>query len=224
MFQRLEQARREEKNKFYPEFEQVNERLKAFEKGEQERADAQLEIERQEAERQRLAQEEEMSARELIAQRDRQQAEKDQEIAEQLRAMREDRDRERVLREKEIEFSRLNDFKHRRIMEEQDNIAPQFIDFVRGSTEQEIDASIEMVKGKTQEILQVVQQQQLQQQRQTAPPIGGQPPIDPQTTESSREISVEELRNMSMADYEANRTAYLGAASQRVQQQGLYAP
>lgn len=219
-----EKTRTEEKNKLYPQLEKQKTQLQTLiEERDQRIAD--------EAEAQRLAEEEqrEREAAEMTAAQrlEQQMQERDQSWEDRFTKMQQERDLERALNDKAYEVNQLNEYRLTRLAQESDNIAPQLADFVRGNTKEEIDASIEQVKVKSEEIAQELQARQLGQRRQTAPGLTGAPPIDmagatgdPQT----QILTADDIRNMSVEEFAANRDAYLAAARNKVQADGMYAP
>lgn len=213
-----ERVRNEEKNKLYPEIQELRSTVGELQADRQARQDAETQAEADRIEQARLAEEAQMSQLQLFERRQ-------EESEARIRQLQESNERERVLREKEAEWSALVGYKARRMAEEADNIMPQFVDFVRGNTEAEIEASIADVKTRTEAIVADVQQSTQQQRRLIPLPVSGTPPVDMQGGgDQERELSVEDLRNMTAAEYEAYRPQLLAATSQRVREQGVYAP
>ena len=222
----LEKARREEREKLYNRVEQekserqkMEERIeqmqKEFESIQQSREEAReqeaVEVQRQQEEQERQ-QEEEMDLKALLQK-------KDEEWNEKFRALEEERQRQEALLQKEREYSALNEFKQKAIAENQEEIAPQFMDYIVGDSEEEIQASIERARQKTAEIMeefQTAQQRQRQQApgaRVTAPAMG-----PAEGMEGQRNFSVEDISKMSMSEYAKYRNQLQDAAKQG----GLY--
>jgi len=213
-----ERVRKEEKDKLYPQIQTLNEQLQVLSREREERLAAQQQAEQEAAELAKQKAEEEMTARDLLRQY---QTESEQRFNELLA----ERDRERALREKEGEFARVAEYRFRRLAEESDTIAPQLADYVGGASEEEIDRSIALAQQKTAAILAEVQQAQVGQRRSVAPPVSGMPPVDMTGGgEQQRALSADDIRNMSVDEYAQLRPQLLGAASQRVREQGPYAP
>ena len=166
-----ERVRKEEKDKLYPQLQALNEQVNALTREREERLAAEQAEQQRLAEEARLRQEEEMSARERLEQY---KTEQDQRFAQ----LEEERNREAALRQKEAEFFKISQYRLERLAQEADAIAPQFVDFVNGSNEEQIDQAIETVKAKTAEIVAQVQQVQVGQRREIVPPISGMPPVD----------------------------------------------
>lgn len=217
-----ERVRTEEKNKLYPQLEDLKTQVGIFAQEREQRLAADEEAQRQAAEAERVRQESEMTQLQLFDQR---QAEAEQRFN-QLQA---DLAQERALREREAEFSQILEYKTRRITEESENIAPQFADLVSGSTKEQIEESINRMKTKTAEILAEVQNAGLAQRRQSAMPVTGGPPIDMVGRTgggSPTEVSFtpEQLRAMPLEEYAAIRSQLLNAASSKARTDGMYAP
>lgn len=220
-----ERVRQEEKNKLYPEIESQKEALRVLTEDRDQRLAAEQEAQRQAEEAQRQAELAQLTVAERI---ETQVHEQGQQWEQRFAQMQEERDREKALREKEAEFNGLNEYRNQRLLAEAENIAPQLQGFVRGNTQQEIDAAIEQAKVASQDIVQEFQSRTVGLQRQLAPPPTGAPgasTLDPMSPQPQTETySAEQLRSMSMEEYAARRNEMLNATSQRVAQQGLYAP
>lgn len=215
----LAKARAQEKAKLYPQMEKMAQELEALKKAQAEEAARKAEKaklrEQEKVTKQKQKEEEELSAKELLAK-------KEQEFQAALQAERLERENAIALLEKERKFQDLMNYRAMRIEQERDNIVPQLIDLVNGSSEEEIEQSIETLKAKSAGIMQDVQQtvlsarQQMPGARVTAPASG---PLD---NDSEQNISnPDSIRDMSMADYAKQRAKLLGnAASNRGQ--GLF--
>lgn len=219
--QERERVRQEEKNKLYPQIDELQTTVKTLADAETARQ-AELDTQAQAAaEAERLRQEAEMTAVERV-----QQIERDMDA--RLKAAEEERDRERVLRQREAELGQLLTYRATRVGQESDNIMPELVDFVRGNTQEEIDASIEDVKARTASVLAQVQQQQVGNRQQLAMPVSSGPALEPNAMAGGdggqRALTAEDIRNMSMEDYNLYRPQLLAASGQRVAQNGLYAP
>jgi hypothetical protein len=214
----VEEFRKQERDKLYPQLTELqNEAKQLREWREQQEAAAAA------AEQQRLAAEQEaerskMTAEELIA---AQRADTDKQIAEMRTAM----EQQGALFEKERELMALTQYRSGRVDAERENILPELIDLVTGSSPEEIEASIESLKQRTASIVGNVAaatqatRQQMQGTSVTAPPVG------PQDIQSGQvQISTEDIRQMDMATYAANRDRLLAAARQQVAQGGIYTP
>lgn len=157
----IEKARREEREKVQKE----KARLKAELDAQKTELDQFRQFkEQQEAERaaqvqadalaKRNKDEEELSAKDLLARREQ---EWQQKLAEQERKVQQ----QFAQLELEREATRLQGYIQRRVIEEQNarSLAPQFTDYITGSTVEEVEASIELAKAKTAQIMEEVAQQ-----------------------------------------------------------------
>jgi hypothetical protein len=131
-----------------------------------------------------------------------------------------------ALLQKEREFHDLMQYRADRLAAEANEIMPTLTEFVTGNTRQEIDAAIDKVKNKTAETVQAMAQAGVAQRIAqpgasiTGAPSAGIGPVEEVT--HTRQMSVEELREMPMAEYAANRAALLGAAAQGYRDQGMF--
>jgi chromosome segregation ATPase len=95
--------------------------------------------------------EEELSAKELLAKRD-------EEWRNQFAQLQADRNRDRALLEKEREYSALQQYIARRVTEERDDIEENLLDLVTGSTPEEVEASIVSMKQRSMRIMENARQ------------------------------------------------------------------
>lgn len=199
----LNAARTQERDKLYPalddnkkradEFQNEIKELKKFKQSfEKAEADKQKAIE----EANRIKAESELSAKEL--------AEKYRLEAEQrIQALAQQQDQERALLAKELDFMKLQNYAQRRVAEESENIAPELLDFIGGNTQEEIEASIEMVKNKTAQIIENMKQAGIRQ-RQGMPgvaPSAGTNGITQLDTPTDRQYSADDIKGMSFGEY-----------------------
>lgn len=215
-----ERVRQEEKDKLYPTIEELKASQKTLTDDLEQRRAAETEAQQKAAEEERLRQEAEMTAMDRLQQTETQ-------WETRFAQMQQERDAERAMLEKERQLGQLTTYTAQRIAEEAGDIAPQFRDYIRGNTPEEIEQSIAMAKQKTAEIVTEFQQAGLNNRRQLAPPIAGAPPIDPTTMtgeQQTMELTAAQIRDMSMDEYQQYRQQLLQAGSQRVRDQGVYAP
>lgn len=215
----IERARREEKDKLYPQIEDLKGQLGTLTKEREEREAAEAAEQQRIAEEEKQRIEEDSSAKELLEQYRSESEQRFQQLIE-------DRDAERALREKEQLFSAVNEYKMRRLMEEQDHIIPELADFVKGSTPEEVEASILVVKEKTAKMMADIQSAQQDQRRLVPLPVSGAPALDPNAMGGveTRTLTAQEIRDLPMAEYAQYRDQLLGASSERVRSAGMYAP
>ena len=218
----LAKARAQEKAKLYPQMEKMQEELANLKKKAEEealsRADKEAKRAAKEAERvakQKEKEEKELSFKELLAK-------KEQEFQSQLESERLERERAFALLDTERKFQDLMNYRAQRIEEERDSIVPQLIDLVNGSSQEDIEQSIETLKAKSAGIMQDVQQatmnakQSMAGTRITAPASG---PLDNDSEHSP--LTIDPSKGISMDDYIKNRHKYLGAAANN-RGQGLF--
>lgn len=214
----IERVRKEEKDKLYSRIEEMQTELKAMREAEEARKRVVEEDEARKAEEQRKAREEEMTLKELLAQ-------KEQEWNERLQRMEEERSRERAILEQERRFNQLQEYRRRRVDEEAENIMPELRDMVSGNSEEEIEQSLSTLKERTARILEQVAgiaQNQRQQLRGTAPT--GIPPAGPieENDQGHRTLTAADISGMDINEYAKNRDRLLGAVSRRAREGGLY--
>ena len=218
----LAKARAQEKAKLYPQMEKMQEELANLKKKAEEealsRADKEAKRAAKEAERvakQKEKEEKELSFKELLAK-------KEQEFQSQLESERLERERAFALLDTERKFQDLMNYRAQRIEEERDSIVPQLIDLVNGSSQEDIEQSIETLKAKSAGIMQDVQQatmnakQSMAGTRITAPASG---PLDNDSEHNP--LTIDPSKGISMDDYIKNRHKYLGAAANN-RGQGLF--
>jgi hypothetical protein len=217
---RIEQVRKEEKDKLYPTIEELKGQLGELTAEREERIKREEEAQQQAAEEARLRQESEQTALERL-QNFQQEAE--QRFTELTR----ERDLAEAQRQKEFEWSRLQDYRTRRIAEESANIAPQFVDYISGNSEEQVEMSIAQAINKTNEIMNEIAAVN-QRQRQAVPlPTTGMPATSLEglsgTDQQQMSFTPEQLRDMPIEEYSKYRSQLMGALSSRVREQGPYA-
>lgn len=210
----LEKARREEKDKVYGRLDEVAEQNKTLQAQLADllaestaRKEAEEAARREAEEAAQKAAEAELSARDLIAKREAELAERlsqtTNEWEQKFQQIAAEREQERAMAEKEREMATLIAYTQQRVAEEADNIAPQLRDFIGGNTQAEIDASIERVKAKSAEIVGAMQET-LQQQRSVQRGVSptGYAPVGPlEGVGGQRQYSAEDIRGMSIEEY-----------------------
>ncbi|MFE2101462.1 hypothetical protein [Streptomyces sp. NPDC059468] len=219
----IQRARQEEKDKLYKRLQTVEEQNKKFldeieaQRKAREEAQAEEARKRQEAEEAaRRQREEDMSAKDLLAQ-------KEQEWSQRFEQIERQREEERLLFQKEQEFNNLQQYIQRRVGEETNEIAPELLDFVGGNSPEEVEASIATVKAKTQAILESVQQAAIQQRAtmRGVSPTGYSTTGPMDTDPGTKSYSLSDLRDMPMSEY-AKIRGQLGVGNAAQNQRGLY--
>lgn len=221
----LEKARKQEKDKLYPQIETMQEELKRLREAEEERTrlakDADEQRKAAEAEQQRLAREAaeaEMSAKELLEQ---QRLEWEQ----RFQTIQQEREAERRTLELERQYSELQQYRARRMGEESENIIPELIDLVTGNSQDEIEQSIAGLRDRSARIIEAATgAAQATRQQMRGVPVTAPPGIGPNDNNSGyQSYSPEQIAGMSYADYAKNRDKILGAVTQsRSNERGLY--
>ena len=199
----LNNARTQEREKLYPAMDKTQQQndqfqaeLKELKKFQRQWEKAEEDKRKAIEEAQRIKAESELSAKEL--------AEKYRLESEQrIQALAQQQDQERALLAKELDFMKLQNYAQRRVREEQDNIAPELLDFIGGNTQEEIEASIEMVKTKTSQIVENMRQAGIRQ-RQGMPgvaPSAGTNGITQLDQPTDRQYSADDIKGMSFGEY-----------------------
>lgn len=216
----VEAIRRQEKDKLYDKISKLQEQVEIFNHEREEQKRLAEEIAAREAEERRLREEEEMSAKELLMKKEDEFQQRintaQQEWEEKFTALQQESEAQKAVLEQERRFQELESFKSRRIAEEQDNIMPELLDFIRGNTEDEIESAISAVKTRTSAILENIQQAMPQQQRLRGVPATGSTPSGPleNMTEQQTYTSAD-IAGMSMDQYAQVRDRLLASASFR---------
>ena len=141
----IERARQQEKEKLYPRINEMSEQLKQLS----------AEREAEMAERQRLAEEaanaarakeeSEMEIRDLLSR-------KEQEWQSQISQLNERYDADRAIFERERAIHEAQAYRAARIEQEQEWILPELRDLIGGDTPEQVDASIEEMKARSEAI------------------------------------------------------------------------
>jgi len=223
----VEGIRKQEKDKMYKRIEEADSRVKSME-DQMSLISAEREAARKEADERKSKESEllrqreidELSAKELIAKREDEFNLKLQEIDgdykrrfEEIEAQRQSQE---AIIEQERRLQELNSYRQRRLGEEQENIIPQLVDLVAGSSEDEIETSISVLRDRSNAIIESIQQATAQQQGRlrgapvTAPPVG---PMETQT--EYQQLNADDIRNMTMDQYAKMRDRLLNARPNR---------
>lgn len=201
----LEAARQQEKDKVYGRITAAEEQAKVF-KDELEtlkakEAQREAEAARQQAEAEeatKKAAEEKMSAAELIASRERELLARQAKFEEEMRV-------KQAVLEKEQQFLQLQSYTQTRVAEEvaQDNIAPEFLDYITGNSKEEIDASITKAVEKTASIAEAKAKAGLTPQLPGVSPTGFglTGPLEQFLGQQQQELTPEQISALSMPEY-----------------------
>lgn len=215
----IEKARTEERDKLYPKINKQDEQFKAMQEElaalKQAEADRAKELAKRTADAEKAKQkaaEAELSAKELLEKRQAEwEAQRAQDKADQearLAAIAEQQQLQQAMWDKEREMAQLAMYIRDQIEANRDNIAPELLDFIDGTTKEEVDASIERVKAKTAAIVEGMRQAQLQT-RAGMPgvaPSGGATALTPGLDTGDRQLTPDDIKGMSMKDFAALRS------------------
>jgi hypothetical protein len=203
----LRKVREQEKSKLYPEIDRLKNELAETKKREEER---QAEEAARRAEAEALAKkqaEAEMDVRQLLEV-------KEKEWADRLESERVEREKAFALLERERQFTEINEYRNRRLAEEQDNIIPELLDLISGNSAEEIEQSIAGLKDRSGRILDSAQAAMQNARKEmkgtsiTTPPSG---PLD--TNSDNQQFTAEQISSMSVSEYAKYRQKLLGQAS-----------
>lgn len=211
----IEKARKEEKDKVYADRKKWEDQAKTFEqeltllrqeREEKAAAEAVKEADKEAARKAKF--EDEASAKELLKA-------KEKEWEERFAASERERQEERVLLDKEKQYLALRDYTQRRVAEVQDTIAPELLDLISGDTPETVEASIATLQAKSAAILKAVQDAQNAARAQvrgvSSAGYGTTGPLENEP--GTKQFTLDDLKNMSMAEYSKYRQGLLGASS-----------
>lgn len=216
----VEAIRRQEKDKLYDKISKLQDQVEIFntEREEQKRIAEELAA-KEEAER-RQREEAEMSAKDLLMRKEDEFEKRintvQNEWEQKFAALQQEAEAQKALLEQERRFQELESYKSRLIAENQENIMPELMDFIRGNSEEEIEASISAVVARTSAIVENIQQALPQRQNLRGVPATGSTPIGPlENMTEQQTFSSADIANMSMDQYAQIRDRLLAQASYR---------
>jgi len=216
----VEAIRRQEKDKLYDKISKLQEQVEIFNHERTEQQRLAQDAAAKEAEERRLREEEEMSAKELMTRKEDEFQQQintvQQEWEQKFTALQHEAEAQKALLEQERRFQEIESFKSRRIAEEQDNIMPELLDFVRGNSEDEIESAIFAVKERTSAIMENIQQAMPQRQNLRGVPATGSTPIGPlENMTEQQTLTSADIANMTMEQYAQVRDRLLAQTSMR---------
>lgn len=206
-------ARTEEKDKLYSRLESVKSEVDKL-KSERE---SQFQQEAEKAQQQKdidlLAQEEDMDVRQLLEKRET-------EWESKFQNLQQEQQRDRALLDRERQFAEVTAYQSRRVEEERENIMPELIDLVSGSTPEEIEDSIGSLKQRSERIFNSAQEAISTAQHDS---VGSRitMPVGMENPQENASITPEAIRNMSLQEYAKKRQALLSNQAQG-KTQGLF--
>lgn len=223
----IEKARREERDKLYGRISKTDDKFKTLEdevaalRQTAQQREASESAARQAAdEALRAQQQEELSAKELIKQRE-------SEWQQRFEEMERKRENDRLIYEKDKAYQEMRNYIIRRSGEEtsQGLIGPELIDFITGETPEQVEASIVILRDKTKRILEGIREGQNQARAgmpgvspSGQPPVGG--PLDNITGQQTQQLSAADIARIPMSQWhEARQQLGLGSGDSN---QGLY--
>lgn len=214
--EQIAKAREDEKNKLYPQLEELRKTVTELQK----ERDEKLEAERKAREAAEAAAEEARKAdtdtRTLLQ-------EQEARFQAELARLEEERQQERQILDMERQYQELQAYRASAVAAAQDDIVPELLDLVTGTTREEIDASIDGLKARSARIIEQMQAaQQAARAGMRGAPVTA-PPAGPLDTYSGNDPVMEAAANgsLSFEDYVKNRDKLLSSAA-RTRQGGLY--
>lgn len=211
----LAKVRSQEKDKLYPQIEQLKEEVASLRREKEEQvarlAQEQADIQAAAEAKAKEERESELEVRELLKV-------KENEWQEQLERERQERERAFALLEQERLFTDLQNYRSQRVDQERENIMPELLDLIAGNTREEIDASLEGLKERSARILESAQaamqatRRDMTGTRATLPPAG---PLENNT--SQRNFTAQEIAAMSVQEYAQYRDKLMSPQARGVQ-------
>lgn len=218
----VEAIRKQEKDKLYKELSKQDEKVKTlqdqidfFNKDRDEQARTADELRQKEEAARKAREREELSAKELLLKTEDEFQSKlnaaQQEWEQKFSLLEAEKAAQSALLEQERRFQELESYKSRRIQDEQENLMPELIEFVRGNSEEEIEAAISSVASRTSAILSNIQQA-IPQNRVRGVPITGYPPSGPAENMTEQQTyTASDIANMSNEEYAKVRDRLLAS-------------
>jgi hypothetical protein len=222
----LAKARKEEKDKLYPDIASLKDQFAQSQKTIAELAQQREEdiaaATRKKQEKESAAkakQEEEMSAKDLLEAKLRETNDTWEKRFTNLQA---ERDQEKALADKERKYNELVSYRNTRLAELSKEIAPEFHDFISGESQEQIEAAIARAQAGTQSILAGIQQATQQVPPRGVSPTGytGFGPLD--SAGGPKQLSAEDINAMSLAEYGEWRNKNGMAAKEATRSRGLF--
>jgi hypothetical protein len=178
-----------------PRFGEMQEELKSLRAEQKKVVKEREDREKALAEAERKAQEEKLSAQELIEKRSA-------EMQAQYESLRKQREEDKAIFEREREIDRITLYTQRAIDANRENIEPRLLDYIGGHTEEEVNASIQVAINKTQEMFAEINEAQTLN-RAAMPGVRPGPPaiteLDQPASDGS--VSAEDIKAMSWDNY-----------------------
>ena len=209
----LRRVREQEKSKMYSRLDKMQEEVETLRREREDRLKIETEREQAEEQARKQAEEQDMDVRELLSKQA-------QEWQERLAAIEAERERDRALLEQERQYADLTAYMSQRVEAERENILPELIDLVGGSTKEEIDASIESLKMRSDRIFDSAQQA-MQSTRREVSGARVTLPSPMENPSDNNQFTPEDIKQMSLQEYAKHRQRLLSRQAQG-QSQGLF--
>jgi hypothetical protein len=204
----IERARQQEKDKLYGRIDTLQQQMTEFQAAREAEQAERDRLAAEAAETLRLKEEGEMELRDLLTRRDTEWQTKITDLERRF-------DADRAVFQKEREFTEVQMYKRDRIEQEAEFILPELRDLITGETPESIDASIEVMKARTEQIFanmqaanQITPFQQPRGAAPTAPPVGPMEQLPNYET-----LTPQDIQGMDMDTYKKYRTQLLAATS-----------
>ena len=201
----VNEIRRQEKDKLYPRIEEMSTQLKELQESRQAEQAERDRLAQEAAELQRAKEESELEVRDLLAR-------KETEWQTQLSQLEQRYDADRAIFDRERQFNELQEYRRQRIEQESEFILPELRDLITGDNPAAVDASIEVMKARTEQIF-----ANMGAANQVPPPRGAaptSPPVGPMEQLPSYEsLSPDDIKGMDMETYKKYRSQLLSATS-----------
>lgn len=210
----LEKAREQEKSKVYKRLETMQETVARLEAEADERRKIDEDTRRAAAEAAEKERVEQLSVKDLLAEKEAQWRREQDELRQQIEA-------ERALRERETQFAELMEARNQIIAQYSDRVAPELLDLIGGETPEQIQQSAEDMAARTERIL-AQTAEAMQNARQQMPTVRVTAPASGDNSGANRQYSPDEIRGMSMADYAKHRASLLGGGAGGPRNRGLF--
>lgn len=205
----VETFRRQEKEKLYPRIEEMQKTVQQLQAERDERIAAEEAARKAAEEEARKKAEEEMDVRQLLQQT---RAEFEAELAK----TREEAATAQALLQRERELQELQAYRQAAIAANQEHLVPEIVDYISGSSREEIDASIQGAIERSGRMIQSVAAVAQQQYRAMPGPRVTQPGIGPmEEQQEQRALTAADIAAMPMSEYMKHRgTLHAGASQQ----------
>ena len=215
----LAKVRTQEKDKLYPIVEQLKSEVASLKKDKEEKAARKAAEEAdklvKKAEKQKEKLEEDLDAKKLIKL-------KEAEWQEQLERERQERERAFALLEREKQYADLQSYRQQLVEQERENIIPDLLDLIAGNTREEVQASVEGLKARSERILESAQSAMQNARKEMRGASTNAPTAGPlETNMESRQFTAADIAAMSVNEYAKYRDKLM-SDSARGKSRGIF--